>query len=143
MFVFKNEIDLIWLLQIFIIFAFFALLITAIFFLSEFYIANNKTCKTYKDAELAGKINSKEYAIELTNCLLNDGIWPIAFISSAISMVFITLGLGIPATIQNLLIIFLFTFIPYYAIFLFVYHHYVQHVKKSINDYIVNSVPKK
>ena len=136
-----SEIDLIWLLQILIIIAFFALLIMAIILLSEFYIADNKNCKTYKEAALAGEIDSKEYATELTNCLLSDGIWPIAYLSSAISTGFIIFGLGISATIQNIIIIFLFTFIPYYAMILFIYHHYVQFVKTSINEYIANSVP--
>ena len=113
----------------------------SIILLSEFYIADNGNCKTYKEAALVGEIDSKEYATELTNCLLSDGIWPIAYLSSSISTGFIILGLGIPATIQNILIIFLFTFIPYYAIVLFVYHHYVQFVKTSINQYIANSVP--
>lgn len=137
----NNAIDLIWLAQILIIIAFFALLIMAIILLSDFYIADNGNCKTFKEAALAGEIDSKEYAIALTNCLLSDGIWPIAYLSSAISTGFIILGLGIPATIQNIIVIFLFTFIPYYAIVLFVYHHYVQFVKTSITKYINNSTP--
>lgn len=136
-----NTIDLIWLAQILIIIAFFALLIMAIILLSEFYIADNGNCKSFKEAALAGEVGSKEHAIALTNSLLCDGIWPIAYLSSAISAGFIILGLGIPATIQNIIIIFLFTFIPYYAIILFMYHHYVQFVKTSINNYIVNSNP--
>ena len=135
----NNAIDLIWYAQILIIIAFFALLIMAIILLSEFYIADNSNCKSYKEAALAGEPGSKEHAIALTNSLLNDGIWPIAYLSSAISAGFIILGLGIPATIQNVIIIFLFTFIPYYAIVLFVYHHYVQFVKTTINEYISNS----
>lgn len=137
----NNAIDLIWLAQILIIIAFFALLIMAIILLSEFYIADSGNCKSFKDAALSGEPGSKEHAIALMNSLLNDGIWPVAYLSSAISTGFIILGLGIPATIQNIIIIFLFTFIPYYAIILFLCHHYVHFIKTSINNYIVNSTP--
>ena len=137
----NNAIDLIWLAQILIIIAFFALLIMAIVLLSDFYIADSSNCKTFRDAALAGELDSKEYAIALTNSLLSDGIWPIAYLASAITTGFIILGLGIPATIQNIIIIFLFSFIPYYAMILFLYHHYVQFVKTAINNYIVNSTP--
>ena len=139
----NDAIDLIWLAQILIIIAFFALLIMAIILISEFYIADNSNCKSYTEAALVGEPGSKEHAIALTNSLLNDGIWPIAYLASAISTGFIILGLGIPATIQNIIIIFLFTFIPYYAIVLFIYHHYVQFVKTTINQYISNSTPIK
>jgi len=137
----NNAIDLIWLANILIIIAFFALLIMAIILISEFYIADNGNCKCFKEAALAGEVGSKEHAVALTNSILSDGIWPIAYLSAAISTGFIILGLGIPATIQNIIIIFLFSFIPYYAIVLFIYHHYVQFVKTSINSYIVNSTP--
>ena len=136
-----NTIDLIWLAQILIIIAFFALLIMAIILLSDFYIADNSNCKSFKDAALAGEPGSKEHAIALTNSLLSDGIWPVAYLTAAITAGFVILGLGIPATIQNIIIIFLFSFIPYYAMILFLYHHYVQFVKTSINKYIVNSNP--
>jgi len=137
----NNDIDLIWLAHILIIIAFFALLIMAIILLSEFYIADNGNCKSFKEAALAGEVGSKEHAIALTNALLSDGIWPVAYLASAITTGFIILGLGIPATIQNIIVIFLFSFIPYYAMILFIYHHYVQFVKASINNYIVNSTP--
>jgi hypothetical protein len=129
------------LAQILIIIAFFALLIMAVILLSEFYIADSNNCKSYKDAALAGEIGSKEHTIALTDSLLSDGTWPIAYLASAISTGFIILGLGIPATIQNIIIIFLFTFIPYYAILLFLCHHYVHFVKTTINEYIINSNP--
>ena len=134
-------IDLIWVLQILIIVAFVTLLIMAIMLLSNFYIADNHNCKSYDDAAKVGEIGSREHTIELTNCLLSDGIWPIAYICSSISAGFIVFGLGIQATIQNILIIFLFTFIPYYAILLFVYHHYVQVLKNTINEYVSKSTP--
>ena len=137
----NNAIDLIWLAQILIIIAFFALLIMAIILLSKFYIADNGNCKGFEEAALAGDPGSREYAIALTNSLLSDGIWPIAYLTAAITTGFIILGLGIPATIQNIIIIFLFSFIPYYAIVLFLYHHYVHFVKTAINNYIVNSTP--
>jgi len=137
----NNDIDLIWLAHILIIIAFFALLIMAIILLSEFYIADNGNCKSFKEAALAGEVGSKEHAIALTNTLLSDGIWPVAYLASAITTGFIILGLGIPATIQNIIVIFLFSFIPYYAMILFIYHHYVHFVKTSINNYIVNSTP--
>ena len=131
-----SVVDLTWLAQVLAIFAFFALLIMAIVLLSDFYIADNQRCKSYEDAAEAGEIGSKEHTIALTNSLFADGIWPIAYISSAISTGFIVLGLGIPATVQNILIIFLLTFIPFYAIFLFIIHHYVQFIKSTIKDYI-------
>jgi len=137
----NNAIDFIWLAQILVIIAFFALLIMAIILISNFYIADNGNCKSFTDAAEAGEPGSKEHTIALTNSLLCDGIWPVAYIAAAISTGFIILGLGIPATIQNIVIIFLFTFIPYYAMILFIYHHYVQFVKETITQYIVNSTP--
>lgn len=134
-----TEIDLTWLAQVLVIIAFFALLIMAIILLSEFYIADNGNCKSFKDASEAGEPGSKEHTTALTDSLLCDGIWPVAYISAAISTGFIVLGLAIPATIQNIVIIFLFTFIPFYAMILFIYHHYVQFVKGTIKEYINNS----
>jgi hypothetical protein len=131
-------IDLLWLAQILIIIAFFALLIMAIFLLSEFYIADNKKCKSYNDASLKGKLGTKEHTVALTNSLFNDGVWPVAYIAASISTGFIILGLALPATVQNIMIIFLFSFIPYYAILLFVIHHYAQFIKNDIVAYIEN-----
>lgn len=136
-----NEIDLIYLAQILAIIAFFALLVFSLILLNAFFICDNSRCESYSDAAEAGSPGSKEYTESLLNSIGGSGIWPIAFISTAISTGFIMLILQIPITIRVFAVIFLITFLSFYAIMSFIAHHYLEVMKVTINDYIVNSTP--
>lgn len=120
-------------ISLILIFFFVILLIFAILLLGHNYVCDGQTCKPFDDAKPLG---AKDKVIFLTNALWDDGIWPFAYIASAISTGLIFALVPTPLTVRFFAIVFLLNFIVQYSIIAFFIHHYVRPIKQHIIDYI-------
>src|SRR5258708_27158269 len=121
-------------LHIILIIVFFILFGFALYLIFNNFICDDHGCRIFVCA-LENK-SKKEQALHLIENLLEDGIWPFAFIASAISTGFILAILPITISVQMFAITFLLSLLTFYAIILFMIHHYVVPVKKYIKKYI-------
>ena len=123
-------------ISLILIFFFVILLLFAILLLGHNYICDGQTCGPFiKSQELE---TDKEKVLFMTNALWDDGIWPFAYISSAILTGLIFALLPVILSVRMFAVAFLLSFIVFYSIIAFFIHHYVRPIKEYIIDYIEN-----
>lgn len=130
------NIDLCYLVQIFLIIWFFVMLAVAIFLLVNIFICDGCSSKPFEDALKVGPKGTKEYTLALLSNLCSDSIWPLLYISSSILTPIALYIMQVPITVYNFTILFLISFMVTYFIFLFFCHHYVKFIKNDIADFI-------
>lgn len=142
--------------------AFFVLLAASIYMILDFYVCDNNNCKCFNVADKKTKRNDTLiYILNLQKELGADGIWPIAYISSAIiTPLFLWLMDGkiyyYPEqnkvgeikifSVKNFSLLFLISFAVMYFMISFITHHYIKPVvaytTEEINKYIINDMSK-
>lgn len=121
-----------------LIFVYVILLIFAIHLLLNNYICDEHTCSPMVKAKNTPTVKSEQ--LYLIDNLGQDGIWPFAYLASSIlAGLFFSIFPGI-LNISNYTIVFLVTFLVFFAIMGFFIHHYVVPVKKYIRTYIDDNI---
>lgn len=115
---------------------FILLLAFAILLLAYNFICDGKNCKPFTIA--CQETEEKEQIIVLLDNLCEDGLWPFAYIFSAILTGLIFACLPFILTIKYFTIIFLLSFLVFYSIMAFFVHHYVKPIKTHITKFIKN-----
>lgn len=128
--------ELTYIVQIGLIIAFFALLVLSIVLLKNFYICDKHNTVPFIEAAKKGKVGSKEHTLFIIESLCNDGMWPLPYISAAILTPIALFIMQMPITVYYFTILFLISFLSFYAILLFFTHHYIQFIKNIVIDYI-------
>lgn len=113
---------------------FILLLIFAILLLAYNFICDGQNCKPFTIA--CQEKHEKDQVLVLLDNLCNDGIWPFAYIASAILTGLIFACLPFVLTIKYFTIIFLLSFLVFYSIYAFFIHHYVNPIKQYISTFI-------
>lgn len=121
------------LINILLIAAFVILLIFAIVLLFHLYICDSHDCVIF---QWCSDKQGKDKILFLLDKLCEDGMWPFAYLSASILAGLFFAILPIRLTIQYFALVFLLTFLVFYAIMSFLVHHYVIPVKQYIIDYI-------
>lgn len=124
------------LIEIVVVFAFFVLLLSAIYLLVNIYICDGLNCKPFTQAENKGARGTKEYVEALMGEFFNDGMWPLPYIGAAILTPLSLWFIGFPITILNFAILFFVSFATFYFILSFFGHHYVNFIVDYATDYI-------
>jgi hypothetical protein len=124
-----------WLVNTIVVIAFVVLLLFAIVLLMYLYICDEQKCMVF---QWCSDKNGQEKILFLLDKLCEDGMWPFAYISSAILAGLFFAILPIRFTIAYFAIVFLLSFLVFYAIMSFLVHHYVKPIKQYIIDYIRN-----
>ncbi len=117
-----------------LIFFFILLLIFAILLLAYNFICDGHDCKPFTIA--CKEKNEKDQILVLMDNLCEDGLWPFAYIASAILTGLIFACLPFILTIKYFTIIFLLSFLVFYSIIAFFVHHYVKPIKQHISKFI-------
>lgn len=136
------------------IIAFFVLLGASIYMMLQFYVCDNYDCKCFKVADKkTEKENTLKYISYLQKELGADGIWPIAYISSAIlTPLFLWFMDGVIYyyneqnkvgeirifSVKNFALLFLISFAVMYFMISFVVHHYI----KPVVNYTTEEINK-
>jgi len=136
-----NHLELTYTAEILMVLFFGLLLSLAIILLGQIYICDNSACKSFQEAVKAGELGSKPYVLLLVNSLFDDGIWPVAYIASAILTPLSLYFLRFPITIYTFSILFFISFATMYFVFLFIIHHYVRFITGYVDNYIENNCP--
>ena len=123
------------LINILLIAAYIILLIFAIILLFYLYICDNHSCMIF---QWCCDKQGKDKILALLDKLCEDGMWPFAYISASILTALFFAILPIRLTIQYFAMVFLLTFLVFYAIMAFLVHHYIIPVKRFIIDYVRN-----
>ena len=119
---------------------YFILLLASIFMIIQFYSCDDHTCKAYKVAAKEGPEGSQEFTLALLFELYNDGVWPLAFVGSAILTGLFFYFAQVPFTVRSYMIFFLVGFIVVYFLFAFMAHHYVKPIALSVGNFLDSNV---
>lgn len=125
------------LIQVIFVIVFAILFIFAVYLLFLNFICDDHTCLSFVCA--LEKKTDKEQIITLVDKLCDDGMWPYAYLASAILASLIFAICPFYLSIPNFAIIFLLGFFIFYAIISFMVHHYIRPIKIFILDYLNNN----
>ena len=89
------------LLSIFVVIVYFLILLEAIWLFIEIYVCDKNNCKAFVDAKKKYKVGSKKYYQFLARSIFDDGSWPICYLASSVSTVFIIWLTGLVMCSQN------------------------------------------
>ena len=122
------------LMSIILIIVFIVLLLFAILLLGYNFICDGHSCKIFTEACL--ETSEKRKVLFLLKELCDDGIWPYAYISSAILCGLLFSILPIPLGVRIFTAMFLVSFLVIYSIISFFIHHYIKPIKDYIRKYL-------
>lgn len=124
------------------IFAFFVLLGFSIWMLIYFYCADSYSSKDFVDAENnAPPPGSRQYVLYVLQQFGTNGSWPIPYIAASIVTPLALMFLTVPITVRNFAILFLTSFVIFYFMNTFIFHHYLRPVANYTSNYIINNCP--
>ncbi len=118
-----------------LIIVYVTLLIFAVILLLGGYICDGHTCRPMVEAKEKTKTEKKEQ-LYLLDHLCEEGIWPFAYIASSILCGLFFTIFPIMLDVKTFTIIFLITFIVFFAIMGFFIHHYVIPIKRYMRQFI-------
>lgn len=119
---------------------FLATLILALWLINSIYVCDHHQCNIFLETPEEIDKSSKDYIEYLLDECLEDGIWEIPFFGSLIAALLIMAYPGVPYTFTNFLLCFLLIFLVIYFCFSFFIHHYLQPIKREIQDVLDNLV---
>lgn len=132
---------------IILIFFFIILLFFAILLLGYNFICDGQSCKIFTVSEGVAKATNacvkgkeKNKVLFLVKEFCDDGIWPFAYISSAILCGLLFAVLPLPLSVRLFTVMFLVSFLVFYSIMMFFIHHYVKPIKDYISKFIDNNI---